>query len=162
MMRHRTPPILLAAVGFLAIARGGGCSSSDSGTPAGLDAGTADVVVVDAPADQNVAPQRDAAQIDPLEGWEPYADYDPSCEFYVPKSRDHMPGSIRWETCRATPATTTTTCRQMVLDWPLRIALGEWISPATRAVRRTDGHFSLITVDELAELRRSEHAGWAA
>jgi hypothetical protein len=139
---ERALSVLLAAIGSAALVRGGsGCSSEPAAAAA--DAGV-DTAVVDARVDRGL-PELDAAHESPFEGWEHFADYDPFCEFYIPKARENLPPPIRWETCRANPETSGRACRQMVLDWQPSTLINELITPGTRALRRPNGDVVLMT-----------------
>jgi hypothetical protein len=50
-------------------------------------------------------------------GWVPFTDYDPSCGFYVPSSRDVLPPPITWQACEPAVVPPGAVCEQMKVTW---------------------------------------------
>jgi hypothetical protein len=144
MTMRRPLAALLSLLAAAAVVRGGaGCSSAAVGDAA-ADA-SSDAVGADVRVDRAPPPDEDATYPSPFDGWDLYPDYDPQCQFYVPKARENLPPPILWEPCRANPETATKSCRQMVFDWQPRPTLTEFITPSTRAFRRASGAVVLMT-----------------
>ena len=120
-----------------------GCSGEVAAGPSG-DAGP-EATIADARLDRS-APEEEASYPTPFEGWDLYPDYDPRCEFYVPRSAAYLPPPIKWEPCRSNPETATKACRQMVFDWdPPKSSPRQWTTPGVDAIRSSNGRINLMT-----------------
>ena len=142
-MRLRRP--LVAALAAAALLRGsGGCSDAPAGSSG--DAGADSLVTADARVDRGAPTDNDASYPSPFEGWDLYPDYDPKCDFYVPKSAAYLPPPIKWEPCRSNSQTANKACRQMVLDWdPPTTGPKEWTIPGVSAISNPSGRVTLMT-----------------
>jgi hypothetical protein len=107
--------------------------------PAAADAGSGSASASSSHIDAVLAPARGAPP-----GWMAVEDDDADCGIYVPNSRNDLPPPIRWEACPLDRQTSDLVCRRMVLDGEPP-AGPEWVTPATRAIRRTDGSLALMT-----------------
>lgn len=137
----------LCSLGLLVLAgRATACHASESVTAddASSDALAPDVVTT--PRDAWVPPPTDASHPSPYAGWAHYPDYDPSCEFYIPESRENLPPPLRWQPCRAVGETAGKSCEEMVIDWkPSKAYPNDFITPGTSGFRRTDGSVAFMT-----------------
>lgn len=142
-MMRRPALLLVAPLGVVAMVRGAtGCSSQE---PGAADVDASRDVVVESTRSDRALPGDEVTYPSPFEGWDVYPDYDPQCQFYVPKAREDLPPPIKWEPCRANPETTGKSCLQMVFDWQRRPDLQEFITPGTSAFRRSSGQVVLMT-----------------
>jgi hypothetical protein len=112
--------VLLVGCGAMValLVRGGcACASSsnkvtreDSGAPLAADAFVR--IEATAPAGDVVVPPGVPA------GWVPFTDYgNLDCHFFVPTSRDALPGPIEWQPCNAGFQPTGSQCQQMRITW---------------------------------------------
>jgi hypothetical protein len=62
------------------------------------------------------------------DGWVPWNDYDPTCGFYVPASKNKFPPTIKWEACTAGLVPASVACRQMIEDWGPKATLSPGVA----------------------------------
>jgi hypothetical protein len=135
---HSTSTLAIGFASLLAISLGlaHGCGNSSSGA-VGADGGPYGVVgdaavVVDAGED----PPSDAGALlgNAPDGWARWNDYDPSCSFYVPLTKDALPSPIAWEPCGAGLVPTGVSCQQMAIDWgpngTLSASVSSYVQPS--------------------------------